>query len=138
MKFTLGMLFGLIVGSLLPPAPAVTPLQFPPTSGDHAVMPIAIHDGDSFVFCWLVQDKARMFGINTPEVTGAQKEAGIKSREYLKTLLPLNKPVSVRVYGRDKYGRSLAAPFTADGQNIADLMIKNGFGKSWDGTGEKP
>ena len=80
-------LTGFIVGatvtafaSLLPNGSADNgkPLSFPPTSGEHLVLPTEIYDGDTFTFCWLVKDKARTFGINAPEVTGKQKPEGIK------------------------------------------------------------
>lgn len=147
MRILLGLTFLVLVLAGLAAAPgdaqqaapvAAVPLQFPPLAGDHLVLPLIVHDGDTFTFAWLVKDTSRVFGINAPEVTGPQKPDGLKAKAYLQSLLPVDKPIIVRVYGRDKFGRALIEPFTADGKKVADLMIGAGHARAWDGQGAKP
>ena len=67
----------------------------------------------------------RLYGINAPELHGATKEAGLKSKARLVELIE-NKMVIIesKSYNdEDKYGRSLAIIYK-DNININDLLVK--------------
>lgn len=75
--------------------------------------------------------KVRLAGIDTPELTKAEKEDGLASRDFLRGQLLVakeqNKEVKVRTYkdGKGKYGRYIATIFI-DGENINQVMIDAG------------
>ena len=83
----------------------------------------------------------RLEGINTPEVTGVQKVAGLAAKSELARLLSLGTIhfISVKT---EKYGRYLATLFvTPVGQpaiNVNEALIKGGFAKPYTGEGPKP
>jgi micrococcal nuclease len=64
----------------------------------------------------------RLFGINTPEKGEKYYQ---EAKEFLEDLV-LNKKVSVKLFGKDKYSRELGILFL-DGKNINSELIKNGF-----------
>ena len=80
--------------------------------------PSDVYDGDTIKLSidlgfnsWLKQVKFRLYGINTPEVRGEEKEEGYKSRDFLRSyLVGEHLELYVETY-RDKtgkYGRWLA------------------------------
>lgn len=94
---------------------------------------IAVYDGDT---CTAIVDLGmrvsveitiRLYGINTPELRGAQKLDGIKSRDYLRSLI-LMKSVIIKTYKdkTEKYGRWLAEIFI-DGVNINEKLVQEGY-----------
>ena len=73
-------------------------------------------------------EKLRLFGINTPEVRGEEREEGLKSRDWLRTLI-LNKEIMVKTYRdkKGKYGRYLAYIFIEQETgpvNINDWLVR--------------
>jgi len=113
------------------------PLTFPPRDGVHLVLVTEAVDGDTVRFCWLVQETARLYGINTPETKGATAEAGKAAKQFLAGKLPA-KPVSAKVLGRDKYGRVLMDVSLDDGKSLSALMIESGHAKAYFGEGPRP
>ena len=91
----------------------------------------SIHDGDTL----RLKDgrKIRLVGINTPEVArkGLSAEPfAVEATQYLKTILPVGKPVKLR-FGeqvKDRYGRLLAHVFSEKGVNATAELIKKGYG----------
>jgi endonuclease YncB( thermonuclease family) len=70
----------------------------------------------------------RLKGINTPEVVGENKAAGLAAKAFLTDLL-VGKPLRVVSYKADKYGRWLADIFVGvDGveKNANQLLIEAG------------
>jgi micrococcal nuclease len=67
----------------------------------------------------------RLYGINTPEVKGTTKEAGLKSKARLKELIE-GKEVHLESKALDKYGRTVAVIRLGD-QNINEMLVKEGF-----------
>jgi len=51
-----------------------------------------------------LRESFRLYGINTPEVRGAEKEEGKKVRDYVRSFLPIGQEVYVRSV-RDKSGK---------------------------------
>jgi endonuclease YncB( thermonuclease family) len=87
------------------------------------IVPISIHDGDTFKFFWLVSGTARLHGIQAPEVIGPEKDRGLAAKSYLGSLLPLMTPAAADVFGVEKYGRTLMDVLLADGQSLAAKMV---------------
>ncbi|MBI3362048.1 MAG: thermonuclease family protein [Chloroflexi bacterium] len=61
----------------------------------------------------------RLVGVNTPEVVGQDKEAGLKAKAYVEQALPAGSTVYVTTYKAEKYGRYLADIWYLPG--VADL-----------------
>lgn len=82
--------------------------------------------------------KCRCIGYNSAEIrTNNQNEKikAIESRDYLKGIL-LGNLVDIECMGFDKYGRILV-DIEIGGEKIKEKMIKNGYGKEYDGHGKK-
>lgn len=76
--------------------------------------------------------KLRLYGINAPEVRGAEKEKGRKSRDWLRDRI-LDKDVIIKTY-RDKtgkYGRWLANVYPVDDQSKSfnQMLVEEGLAK---------
>lgn len=98
-----------------------------------------VYDGDTL----LVTDekgnnkrKIRVIGIDTPEVKHHQQKAqlfGAKAREALRVLL---KDVNYQIFlefdkeKQDRYGRLLAHVYLANGKNISEWLLQQGFAKT--------
>lgn len=92
-----------------------------------------IYDGDTItatIDCGfgvkLEKQKIRLYGIDTPEVRGSEKEEGRKVRDILREKI-LEKNVILKTIKdkKGKYGRYLGIVFL-DGENINDWLVKNG------------
>jgi micrococcal nuclease len=83
----------------------------------------------------------RLFGLNTPEVIGVQKTAGLAAKAELVRLMGLG---STRVVSEksDKYGRWLGTFYVkqanGDELNVNEELLKGGFAKPYFGEGPKP
>ena len=74
---------------------------------------------------------ARLYGINAPEVRGAEKPRGITARDWLQARLDIatNVLVETRPDGEKavgKYGRWLVGVW-ADDDNINDALVDEGY-----------
>jgi len=81
----------------------------------------------------------RLYGINTPEVVGASKTAGLTATKELERLLNLG---SLRVvsYKPDKYGRYLADIYVMTDTtelHVNQELVKGGFATQYFGVGPK-
>ncbi len=76
----------------------------------------------------------RLAGINTPEITGAEKAAGNIAKEALNSLCSRGK-LSVISHGKDKYGRWLGTLIINlnDGSSINanEWLISEGYAKEY-------
>jgi micrococcal nuclease len=101
----------------------------------------SVYDGDTCdvdidlgLHTWIKDEKLRLNRINAPEVTGKQKSAGIKSRDFLKNLI-LEKEVIIQTIKdrKEKYGRYLAEIWIEDKEgkyiNVNDYLVSKGFAK---------
>lgn len=85
---------------------------------------IKVYDGDTITvnidlgFGVSKTERLRLYGINTPEVRGTERIEGLKSRDWLRTLI-LNKEIIVKTY-RDKKGKY--------GRYLADIYIESDTG----------
>ena len=91
-----------------------------------------VYDGDTItcdIDCGfgveLKKQKIRLYGINTPEVRGEEKEKGIESRNKLRELI-LQKNIILKTIKdkKGKYGRYLGIIFL-EGKNINDWLVEN-------------
>ena len=67
----------------------------------------------------------RMLDINAPEMRGASKAEGQRSKEFLEELI-LGKIVQVDAHKSDSFGRKLAKVYY-EGVDINSLMITKGY-----------
>jgi micrococcal nuclease len=100
---------------------------------------ISVYDGDTCtadidlgLHTWISGEKLRLNRINAPEVTGKEKSKGLKSRDYLRSLLT-NKEVVIETIKdkKEKYGRYLAEIWLEETKgnfiNVNDKIVKDGF-----------
>lgn len=94
----------------------------------------AVYDGDTLTadidlgFSVIMRSQTvRLARINTPELRGSAAEAGIKSRDALRSRV-LGKSIVLRTIkdAREKYGRWLGEVWI-DGTCINDWLISEGF-----------
>lgn len=80
-------------------------------------------------------EKIRLARINAPEIRGASRLEGIKSRDYLRKLI-LNKEVLVKTYKdrKGKFGRYLADIWIKIGSqyvNVNDDLVEKNYAKKY-------
>lgn len=99
---------------------------------------IDVYDGDTFTFyvdlgfdVW-VKSKLRLYGIDTPELRGEEREMGLIVRDYVKDEI-LNKLVGIKVYKKGKYGRYIADVYPwgfgddRDLMSLSEDLVEKGF-----------
>ena len=97
---------------------------------------VSVYDGDSITLDidlgfnhWMLNQKIRLLGIDTPEIRGPERPEGLVSAERLRGLIE-GKDVLV-VSHRDrtgKYGRGLATIYLGN-TNINQLLLEEGWAK---------
>ncbi len=106
----------------------------------HKATVVSVYDGDTITVnidlglqIWAYKEKLRLYRINAPEVRGSQRPEGLKSRDFLRSLLPEGTEILISSCKdkKGKYGRYLAEIWTEneDGTiaNINDLLVDEGF-----------
>jgi|688.fasta_scaffold143430_1 micrococcal nuclease len=101
--------------------------------------PLKVYDGDTLWIAFIIDNKLRktkirMLGYDSAEIHSVQPDILKKATDakvHLETLLG-NDLVDVEFLGNDKYGRPLAKIYV-NKVCINDQMIKNGYGKPYDG-----
>ena len=81
----------------------------------------------------------RLVGLNTPEIVGVNKTAGLVAKAELERLLGLG-PVTVKTQKSDKYGRWLADLYVQTGDqevHVNQALLDGGFAKPYTGSGPK-
>ena len=99
---------------------------------------VSVYDGDTITVdidlgfgAWLKGQKIRLYGIDTPELRGDERAAGVEARTFLRSAI-MNREVILNTY-RDrsgKYGRWLATVW-CDGVNLNKEMIKLGLANEY-------
>ena len=82
----------------------------------------------------LHKQRVRLAGIDTPESRTrdlAEKKLGLAAKERLKELCVGT--FKIKSLGKGKYGRILGIPYTEDGQDICQMLIKEGHAVVYDG-----
>ena len=89
-------------------------------------------DVDLGFHAWLKKVKVRLYGIDVPEMRGAERPDGLVSRDWLRREI-LGKDIVMRTYkdgtGKGKYGRWLAELYRAEGDavSINQELVTNGL-----------
>ncbi len=103
---------------------------------------LSVYDGDTFkinlncslaVYCEKVP--VRVLGVDCPEIKGKtekEKRLAQEAKAFTKKFLD-NGPISLTNCSRDKYFRLLCQVRNAQGQNLADELIKHDLGYQYDG-----
>lgn len=101
---------------------------------------VDVYDGDTItcnIDCGfgvhLMKQKIRLFGINAPEMKGAERmQGGIESRNALSNLI-LHKDIILKTINdkKGKYGRYLGIIYLND-LNINDWLIENNYAKKYE------
>lgn len=112
----------------------------------------SVHDGDGvfsasihidlgFHMEQTIPKKFRLVNVDTPEVTGRQRKAGIVVRDFVRGLI-LNKRVKIKTdYTKGKFGRLLAEVYIEwygrPDVKLSDLLVDLGYAKPFDGKTKK-
>jgi micrococcal nuclease len=102
---------------------------------------VSVYDGDTCTIdidlglhTWIRGEKIRLNRINASELKGKDRNKGLASRDFLKSLI-LDKEVIVETIKdtKEKYGRYLAEIWLKDKDgnffNVNDEIVKNKFAK---------
>ncbi len=102
---------------------------------------VEVYDGDTCTIdidlglhTWIKREKVRLNRINAPELKGTERTKGLKSRDYLRSLI-LDKEIFIETIKdkKEKYGRYLGEIWLEDDKgnfvNVNDVLVKNGFAK---------
>lgn len=90
---------------------------------------LAVHDGDSYKIRTLETEWVRLVGVDCPEVISnhitANQEFGVAVGDSVRALLK-GRAVTMRTFGKDKYGRTLAQ-ITVNGRDLAEFLLAKGW-----------
>ena len=99
----------------------------------------SVYDGDTCtvdidlgLHSWVHGERLRLIRINAPELRGETREAGIQSRDFLRSLIE-GKSVVLETFKdqKEKYGRYLAEIWIQDAEgkwiNVNDQMVDHGY-----------
>ncbi|AFH48130.1 Hypothetical protein IALB_0418 [Ignavibacterium album JCM 16511] len=102
---------------------------------------ISVYDGDTCTLdidlglhTWIRGEKIRLNRINAPELKGKERNKGLASRDFLKSLI-LDKEIIIETIKdtKEKFGRYLGEIWLKDKNgnfiNINDEMVKHKFAK---------
>jgi endonuclease YncB( thermonuclease family) len=108
---------------------------------------VSIYDGDTFkidlagVHPLFGDDvSVRLFGVDTPEMRGSEDRVKVlagKARNLTEQALMGAEKIELKNPQRGKYFRIIADVYV-DGKSLAELLMKAGLGKAYDGEGAKP
>ena len=100
-----------------------------------------IVDGDTFDCCLdlgfdvkLHKQRVRLAGIDKPESRTrdlAEKKLGLAAKSRLQELCIGD--IKVKSLGKGKYGRILGIPYTEDGRDMCQVLIKEGHAVEYNG-----
>lgn len=99
----------------------------------------SVYDGDTCTVdldlglnSWIRGEKIRLHRINAPELRGAEREAGLRSRDFLREQIEGKAVVIETIKDRKgKYGRYLGEVWleldTGETINVNDRMVSEGY-----------
>ncbi len=101
---------------------------------------VSIHDGDTVTVELKLQTSIRLLDCWAPEITGQEKQNGLKSKQFLETCLKSGDEVVVDIPFQENFSKSLTlsrvlARIYKDVDNdgtkddLSKVMVKNGFAK---------
>lgn len=94
---------------------------------------VRVIDGDTVVLdidlgfeTWLRNQTIRLYGLNTPEITGEEKPEGLKVKAWMEERLAGREIVLQSIQDKnDSFGRWLGIIF-ADGENVNEELLAQG------------
>ena len=100
----------------------------------------SIYDGDTMrldidmgLSNWVINEPCRLSRIDTPELRGKDREAGLKARDWLRDRLPIGSKVLIKTeLDRGKYGRVLAEIYDLEGRSINQELLDNGLANPYE------
>lgn len=107
---------------------------------EYSATVISVYDGDTITvsvdlgFHISQVMPVRLARINCPEVRGDSATEGLAARDYLRSILPAGKRVTLVTYkdGKEKYGRYLADVYLAEPRVfncVNDMLVSKGFAR---------
>lgn len=85
---------------------------------------VGVHDGDTFTILHEGKaEKVRVNGIDCPELG---QPFGKNAKQYASGLI-FGRVVTVTVFGRDRYGRTIGDALLADGRTLSREMVRAGL-----------
>ena len=99
---------------------------------------VSVYDGDTITIdidlgfgIVMKKQKVRLFGIDTPEIRGEEREQGLISRDFLREKI-LDKEVIIQTIKdkTGKYGRWLGIIYI-ENTNINELLITEGYAERY-------
>lgn len=107
-----------------------------------------IFDGDTFAADVILDEdikvatRIRLINVDTPEIHGEcdyEVDMANKAKERLTELLPIGSVVELKEIKDDKYlGRIDARVFTADNEDVGEILIKEKLGRRYSGGKRLP
>jgi micrococcal nuclease len=104
----------------------------------------SVYDGDTItvdidlgMMTWVHEEKLRLYRINAPELRGAERVEGLKSRDFLRSLID-GKEIFIETIKdkKGKYGRYLAEIWLERENdkwtNVNDMLVAEGFAEYHD------
>jgi endonuclease YncB( thermonuclease family) len=96
---------------------------------------------DKIVFSKTSVQTFRLFGVDTPEVVGAEKNLGLLAKQALQEMLEKASSIKVVSHGKDKYGRWLGTLLieskNESGEvitvNVNEWLVAGGFAQPYMG-----
>ena len=102
---------------------------------------VSVYDGDTVTIdidlglgSWLMKQKVRLYGIDTPELRGKEREEGLKVRDLVRNWLPVGAEVLIKTHKdkSGKFGRWLAEIYPAGfEESLNEYLVKNGHAKEY-------
>ena len=100
----------------------------------------SIYDGDTIRVDvdlgfnnWVKNMKLRLYGIDTPEIRGNEREMGLLAKQFVEDRIPIGTQIQILTVKDQtgKYGRYLAKIFYGDGINLNQELIDSGNAKTY-------
>ncbi|MCH7888321.1 MAG: thermonuclease family protein [Proteobacteria bacterium] len=101
---------------------------------------VSVYDGDTLTVDaqpwpgWTVRVKVRVDGIDTPEIRGrcqAEKDLAIEARDFVRATV--GETVQLTNVRLGKYAGRVIAVVWVGRQKLADIVIREGLGRPYDG-----
>jgi micrococcal nuclease len=105
----------------------------------------SVYDGDTITIdmdmgcgIWRRGTKVRLYGIDTPELRGEEREEGLKVRDWVRSVLLTDKEVVIQTMkdSTGKYGRLLGVIFYKSDNswvNLNEQLLTRGLAKPYGG-----
>lgn len=99
----------------------------------YKIKDVRVIDGDSLEgtvdlgFNITVKLKFRLFGIDTPEISGVERPEGLAAKEFTKNYFSKQTEFKIVVSGKDKYGRYLASVFDNTNLCLNETLVEHGL-----------